>query len=172
MTPGSSGSYPRARPSPPWWPPRRPGASSKRPMFPRRCWKTTWAAWASARAPLRAASRRAEFISIYCSGAAEPPMTTPDKNKQQWLNFAHTVEVLSASALAKSDMADAEARAKPWHGGLWTSRGRRVVGGLLAAACLLVIALPVSRLLDVPLPGVEQSAPRSREALPPGPDTI
>jgi hypothetical protein len=99
-------------------------------------------------------------------------MTTPEKNKQEWLDFAHTVDVLSASALAKSDLAEAGSEAKPRFGGLLKSHGSRVVGGLLAAACLLVIALPVSRLLDLPLSGVEQKARQSGDTLPPGIDTM
>jgi hypothetical protein len=82
-------------------------------------------------------------------------MTTPDNNKQQWLDFAHTVDVLSASALARSDLAEGGTAAKPRFGGLLKSQGRRVVGGLLAAACLLVVAFPVSRLLDVGVQSID-----------------
>jgi hypothetical protein len=105
-------------------------------------------------------------------------MTTPRNERQEWLDFAHTVDVLSASALATSDLADTPGHGEKTSGGrarlrgiIGSSGGRRAIGGVLAVACLLVLAIPVSRVLETLGPGSGQLTQQG-DRLNPGVETI
>jgi hypothetical protein len=78
-------------------------------------------------------------------------MTRP--NRQEWLDFAHTVDVMASSALARSDLAEAPGQQFAKHGSglrhfLGSRSRRRTIGGLMAAACLLILALPAINMLS------------------------
>lgn len=99
-------------------------------------------------------------------------MTTPNNERQQWLDFAHTVDVLTASALATSDLAETpgggtkKSARRNWLSGLFASSyGGRAVGGALVAACLLLVAVPVSRMLNTAVPGIGDTAQRPGDEL-------
>jgi hypothetical protein len=88
-------------------------------------------------------------------------MTAPDTERKDWRDFAHSVDVLTSAALARSDIADTEAKYTPAQviaasrsggAGAFRARRRLLAGGVLAA-CLLLIAVPVARLFySEPLP--------------------
>ena len=95
---------------------------------------------------------------------------TTEKERQEWRDFAHTVDVLTAAAFAEADVVEAPARAPMLAAQASAARPaprfpRRVAAGVLAAACLLLVAVPVARLLDPAATG-SRDAGQGRVAVP------
>lgn len=72
-------------------------------------------------------------------------MNKPSPDRQEWLDFAHSVDVIASSALANSDISEMPGRSR-YRGGLRqffaSPRRKRAIGGTVAAMCLLILALP------------------------------